>query len=90
MTKPGEVFQYSNFGYGLLGYAIERVTKTSYSEFLQSRMFEPLGMKNSFVASEPPPPGHSATRYSMDGQVIPSMGSITLEPLQCTRVPSTW
>jgi len=45
--EPGEQFSYSNSGYILLGYIIEKVTGKSYEDNLKERIFEPLGMKNS-------------------------------------------
>lgn len=47
--EPGEKFSYSNSGYILLSYIIEKVSGKAYSEFLTSQIFEPLGMKNSGV-----------------------------------------
>src|SRR5689334_1725000 len=42
--KPGEKFKYSNSGYVLLGYLIERVTGQTYEDFLKENIFEPLKM----------------------------------------------
>jgi len=42
--KPGDRYRYSNTNYFLLGMIIERVTKKTYNEFLQERIFIPLGM----------------------------------------------
>ena len=42
--KPGEKFKYSNSGYVLLGYIIERVTGQTYEAFLKENIFEPLKM----------------------------------------------
>lgn len=44
---PGEKYAYSNSGYYLLGTIIEKASGVSYSEFLQTNIFTPLGMKNS-------------------------------------------
>ncbi|HUN22598.1 MAG TPA: serine hydrolase domain-containing protein [Anaerolineales bacterium] len=44
----GEEFFYSNTGYDLLGSVIERVSGVSYAEFMQSYLFKPLGMKDTF------------------------------------------
>jgi CubicO group peptidase (beta-lactamase class C family) len=41
---PGESFSYSNSGYNLLGYIIEKVSGQSYWQFLHERIFMPLGM----------------------------------------------
>lgn len=45
--KPGTKFKYSNSGYVLLGYIIERVSGQSYEAYLQENIFEPLKMSNS-------------------------------------------
>jgi CubicO group peptidase (beta-lactamase class C family) len=45
--QPGEKWAYSNSGYLLLGYLIEKVTGGSYEQFLQENIFAPLGMKDS-------------------------------------------
>jgi hypothetical protein len=47
---PGTNWEYSNSGYFLLGYIIEKVTDKSYSEYLQENIFKPLGMTNSLFA----------------------------------------
>jgi hypothetical protein len=44
----GEQYSYSNSGYILLGAIIEKVTGQSYAEFIQTTIFDKLGMKNSF------------------------------------------
>ena len=44
---PGERFSYSNSGYVLLGYIIEKVTQKPFNTVLQERIFEPANMKNS-------------------------------------------
>lgn len=44
LFNPGEGIRYSNTGYYLLGMLIEKVSGKSYAEFLQDRIFQPLGM----------------------------------------------
>jgi CubicO group peptidase (beta-lactamase class C family) len=44
---PGSRFSYSNSGYALLGYLLERVSGQAYSTFLKSNIFEPLGMSDT-------------------------------------------
>ncbi len=46
-AKPGEMFQYSDQGYFLLGMIIERVTGETYSGFLKKHIFDRLGMASS-------------------------------------------
>lgn len=43
--KPGTQYQYSNGGYALLAYLIEKLSGVSYQEFLSTHIFKPLNMK---------------------------------------------
>ena len=52
VRPPGEAFDYSNLGYGILGEVIARTSKRSYGEFLRREVFEPLGMVDCAVASD--------------------------------------
>jgi CubicO group peptidase (beta-lactamase class C family) len=44
---PGEKWSYSNSGYVLLGYLIEKITGGSYEKFVRENIFTPLDMKDS-------------------------------------------
>ena len=46
-TMPGTRYQYSNIGYGVLGYALQRAAGTSFMDLVEDRLFEPLGMRSS-------------------------------------------
>ena len=45
--EPGEGREYSNFGYGLLGLVIEKVTDKSYNEVMTEKICNPAGMTNT-------------------------------------------
>lgn len=45
--KPGARYEYSNFGYYLIGAIIERVSGKSYNQLLQERICIPIGMENT-------------------------------------------
>jgi len=47
LFDPGTHWNYSNVGYDILGRIIEIVSKQSYDAFLEQRIFEPLGMKDT-------------------------------------------
>src|SRR5271169_6554565 len=49
---PGTKWEYSNFGYVTLGILIHRVTGEFYGDFLQQRIFQPLGMSSTRIISE--------------------------------------
>ncbi|MXW70458.1 MAG: beta-lactamase family protein [Acidobacteria bacterium] len=45
--EPGDRYQYNNSGYYLLGVLIERLSGMSYTEFLEARLFGPLGLERT-------------------------------------------
>ena len=47
LFEPGSKYDYSNSGYLLLGYIVERLTHKRFIDYLKERIFEPLGMKDS-------------------------------------------
>lgn len=47
--SPGAQHRYSNLGYVTLGLLIGKVTGASYGDFLQARIFKPLGMGTARV-----------------------------------------
>jgi CubicO group peptidase (beta-lactamase class C family) len=49
---PGSSWNYSNVGYVTLGILIRKVTGKYYGDFLQERIFKPLGMNTARVISE--------------------------------------
>jgi CubicO group peptidase (beta-lactamase class C family) len=68
---PGEKWNYSNSGYVLLGYLIEKISGQSYATFVQENIFTPLGMKDSGYDSNSKIIPHRASGYtpSKDGPV---------------------
>lgn len=49
--EPGERWEYNNSGYILLGAIIEKVSGMTYEAFVDSRIFKPLGLKQSYYGS---------------------------------------
>jgi len=45
--KPGTMMSYSNPGYNVLGYIIEKVTDMPWDKYLYKQIFLPLNMRNS-------------------------------------------
>lgn len=74
VIAPGERFQYSNLGYGVLDYLIERVSGVSYAEFMHREVFLPLGLTHSSVDIGPGLERYTATRYGLDGLPLPFYG----------------
>jgi len=71
VTAPGERYQYSNLGYGLLDYAITRVSGRPWEDFLREEVFIPLGMTRSSGGLPAPLAPYASTRYTGDGAPIP-------------------
>jgi len=66
---PGARFRYSNSGYVLLGMIIEAISGVSYAEFVRSRIFAPLGMRqSSYLFNE------SIVRHRASGYVTTEQG----------------
>jgi CubicO group peptidase (beta-lactamase class C family) len=66
-AKPGSAFNYSNSGYELLGSVIERVSRQSYHDFFQARVFDRLGMKDTFsIPDRRIDDGRCAVGYALD------------------------
>jgi CubicO group peptidase (beta-lactamase class C family) len=67
---PGTNWSYSNLGFLTLGVLIHKVTGQFYGDFLQQRIFRPLGMSTTRVMSEADIiPNRSAGYRLVNGQV---------------------
>jgi len=49
---PGENYSYNNSGYSILGYIIEKISGQTYGEFVETNIFNPLGMQSSHYISD--------------------------------------
>lgn len=49
-AKLGEKFQYQNIMYSAAGEVVAAAQKTSWENFVESRIFKPLGMTNSYTS----------------------------------------
>lgn len=66
--EPGKKFAYSNSGYILLGYIIEKVTGKSYEQVLQENIFTPLKMYNTGYDHSRRLLKNRASGYEKDGR----------------------
>jgi CubicO group peptidase (beta-lactamase class C family) len=71
VTRPGETYEYSNLGYGVLDYLIERVSGEPYAQFMRKNVLVPLGMTRSSVGIGPGLEELTATRYDPAGAPLP-------------------
>ena len=76
-TNPGDEYRYSNSGYDILGALIEKLSGQTYADFMQERIFDKLGMGDSFALPNDARlnGANVAKSYYLDGDV-----SVTYEP----------
>jgi CubicO group peptidase (beta-lactamase class C family) len=65
---PGTRYSYSNSGYVVLAHLVEQLTGQAFGEFLQARMFEPLGMTDTGVDHYRPILSRRAQGYSISAE----------------------
>jgi len=93
--EPGTKWSYSNSGYVLLGYLIERITGGTYADFVQKNLFDPLGMKDSGCDSNSAIIRHRAAGYFSRSERAHECGfhphdDPILGRFPCTRQPRTF
>jgi CubicO group peptidase (beta-lactamase class C family) len=68
---PGERYDYSNLGYKILDEVVSRVSGQSYSNFMRTEIFWPLGMTHASVGIGPGLEKFVAQRYSVERGLKP-------------------
>jgi CubicO group peptidase (beta-lactamase class C family) len=89
--EPGEQWAYTNMGYIVLGYLIERISGQTYEDFVQKNIFKPLGMNDSgmfsFVTVIPRRASgywRAATGWKME--IVPMQGSASRQALSIPQL----
>lgn len=67
---PGSKHSYSNTGYFLLAQIIQKVSGQSIKEFSRTHIFEPLGMKNTFIVDHYPIERKYVLPYDKSGNMV--------------------
>jgi len=75
---PGERFEYSNLGVGLLGHALSLSAGKSYEQLERERVWEPLGMAHTAITLTPWMKQHLALGHDPRGTVVPNWDLPTL------------
>lgn len=66
-SAPGTEYAYSNIGFGILGYALERAAGVPFTELMKIQVFGPLGMRSStFILDDPELWSRMSVGYSRD------------------------
>jgi CubicO group peptidase (beta-lactamase class C family) len=69
--KPGEVYQYANFGFALADIIISKISGKSFAEYMKTEVFLPLGMTHASINVGPGLERFAAERYATDGKPVP-------------------
>lgn len=69
-SQPGEKYNYNNSGYYLLGMIIEKISGTTYAEFLRENIFNPLGMSDTGFDDQKTIVHNRASGYSLGPDMI--------------------
>jgi CubicO group peptidase (beta-lactamase class C family) len=70
--EPGSKWMYSNTGIATLGRLVEVASDMPFEQFLATRIFVPLGMKDSFIFPPADKTARIATVYNMkEGRLVP-------------------
>ena len=68
--NPGERYSYSNTGYVLAGMVIAKLSGKDYGSFIPERIFEPLGMKDSYFNAQSAIIRNRARGYTFNEYVL--------------------
>jgi CubicO group peptidase (beta-lactamase class C family) len=70
-TAPGTAYEYSNFGFAILGRIVARVSGMPYKDYVATRLLDPLGMTSTTLQAASVPPGRLTKGYRLeDGQWV--------------------
>ena len=75
---PGEKFEYSNLGVGLLGHTLSLITGQSYEQMERTRVWAPLGMTGTAITLTPWMREHLALGHDEAGNVAANWDLPTL------------
>lgn len=70
-SPPGERFEYSNLGFGLIDDIVARVDGRPYAQFMHDEVFVPLGLEHTSVGATTALERFRAVSYHDDGKPIP-------------------
>ncbi len=75
--EPGAEFEYSNYGFVLLGAVIEKVTGMSYYDYVRSHVFQPAGMTSTDSLPEAEAVPNRSTGYMKEkGKWVPNTDTL--------------
>ena len=86
---PGEQFEYSNLGVGLLGHVLSLAAGKSYEQLEQEYVWTPLGMSRTAITLTPWMTEHLALGHDAEGKVVANWDIPTLAGAGAIRSTTT-
>jgi CubicO group peptidase (beta-lactamase class C family) len=71
VNPPGQYFDYSNLGYGVLAYTTSLISQLDWKDYMRDRVFLPLGLLHTSVSIGPGLEAYAATRYDNGNHRLP-------------------
>ncbi|NJB72619.1 CubicO group peptidase (beta-lactamase class C family) [Saonia flava] len=79
--QPGTQYEYSNFGYSLLGRIIEKVTGMTYEEYVNNVILKPMGITDMKI-------GGNTKEEALEGEVVYYSNWFSPYDMNVTRMDS--
>lgn len=67
-NAPGVAYEYSNYGFAILGRIVSNVSGESYADYVRSKILQPLGMTATTLEPSAVPASRRARGYKRDGE----------------------
>lgn len=85
---PGQEEKYSNVGFGLIGYLVERISGKPFNEYMKEEIFLPLKMNNTYWFLSEIPHANIATPHNMPYKETDFKGTQVLKHFGYPGYPS--
>jgi CubicO group peptidase (beta-lactamase class C family) len=69
-TSPGTAYEYSNFGFAILGRIVANVSGMPYRRYVREHLLLPLGMTATTLEAAEVPPDRLAHGYRLEGEAL--------------------
>ena len=67
-TAPGTAYEYSNYGFAILGRIVSAVSRESYDDYVTKNILQPLGMRSTTLHADRVPKGRLAVGYRWEDE----------------------